>query len=88
MGKPPGTTNPYHKVRRRQGDIASQRQVSFRFASEDERAFVEEAARKETPDGTSRVLNRFLASAALEKAERVIGRSRPPLPTEIHQASA
>ena len=88
MGKPLGTKNDYHKVRRRQGDIAHQRELRFRFASESERAFVEEAARLETPDGNSRVLPRFLASAALEKAERVTGRTRPLLPIEPAQVSA
>lgn len=67
----------YRKTNRRQGDIANQRELRFRFASEEERAFVEEAARAGNPIPTNRALPRFLADAALKQAESVLRRPRP-----------
>lgn len=82
-GKPRGTKNGYEKKARRQGDIANQKEVSLRFASEEELAFVEEAAKLAYPSA-KKPRPAFLAGAALEKAEQVLQRPRPqPEPVAV-----
>ena len=74
-GKPKGTTNPYSKALRRQGELEKAPQLQFRV-SEPERAFIEEAARQENPK-IARPVPGFLASAALVRAEFILARRRP-----------
>jgi hypothetical protein len=84
MGKPRGTRNGYNKVLRRQGDIGRQREIRFRFSSSQERGFVEEAAMSLKESNSQ-----FSATAALERAEKVLSRSRPAsvIPPEPSSAS-
>jgi len=82
-GRPRGSRSSYSKTRRRSGDVAGQKRVTFRFASDAQRAFAEEAASETYPDIFPKFrLTMFLNEAVLEKAEKVNGRSRPALPAE------
>jgi hypothetical protein len=76
MWRPRGSrnVNGYNKVRRRQGDIAAQPHIMVRLATHEERAFVEEAAHSLVPRQS---LGHFGAVAALERAEKILQRTRP-----------
>ena len=75
-GRPPGSKSSYRKVRRRNGSIATQPNSSVRFASDAERAFVEEAAKS-----ANESLSQFGATASLDRAEKLLSRPRPaPVP--------
>ena len=75
-GKPKGTKNGYQKRVRRQGEVAKQKPFYFNPASQEERAFIEEAAKANYPD-IARPLPRFLIGAALARAEDILNRPRP-----------
>jgi len=74
-GRPAGSSSSYNKVIRRQGNIASQREFRVRMSNEQERSFIEEAA-----DSLDESLSAFGATASLERAEKILLRSRPVVP--------